>query len=166
MLNLEKKFSSKKGQLRVADFLLRNGIRISRDGRLLVNEVELSHVSIAKIAGVDRRIIKSTINSILKDKKLTAVFTKLSSTPLLRDVAPELGFGAIEIIPTDAASKGIVASITGIITDSGISIRQVLAEDPMFRNAQLTIVTEKPIPRELIDKMLQVKGVKKVIIIS
>jgi len=166
MLNIEKILSRKRGQRRVAEFLLRNAIKVSEDRKLLSGNIEIPYTSIARVLDVDRRVIKATINSILKEPKLKEIFTKLDSTLLLRDVAPDLGFGAIEIIPTDAASKGIVAGIAKIIADSGISIRQIIAEDPMFENAETTVITEKPLPRELIDEMLKVPGVRKVIVVS
>lgn len=166
MLKIDEIFPRKKGQKRVAEFLLKNAIRIAEDGKLLAGEVEIPHTAISRVLGVDRRLINATISSIMKNPELKKIFGKLSSTPLLKDVAPDLGFGAIEIIPTDASSKGIVAGITRIISDAGISIRQITADDPMFANAEMTIVTEKPIPRNLIDDILKIKGVKKVIVLS
>jgi len=166
MLNIEKILSRKREQKRVAEFLLRNAIRVSGDGRLFSRNIEIPYTSIARVLDIDRRVIRATVDSILREPRLRRVFTKLDSTLLLRDVAPELGYGAIEIIPTDAASKGIIAGVARIIADSGISIRQIIAEDPMFENAETTIITEKPLPRELIDEMLRVPGVRKVTVLS
>ena len=166
MLNIEKILSRKREQKRVAEFLLRNAIRVSGDGRLFSRDIEIPYTSIARVLDIDRRVIRATVDSILREPRLRRVFTKLDSTLLLRDVAPELGYGAIEIIPTDAASKGIIAGVARIIADSGISIRQIIAEDPMFENAETTIITEKPLPRELIDEMLRVPGVRKVTVLS
>ncbi|HIE34215.1 MAG TPA: hypothetical protein EYP86_03655 [Candidatus Altiarchaeales archaeon] len=166
MLNIEDILSRKREQKNVAVFLLKNAIRVSENRKLYLKDVEIPYSSVSRVLGVDRRIVKATIDSILQDSRLRKIFTKLDSTPLLRDVAKELGFGAIEIIPTDAAEKGIIAGITQIIADTGISVRQIIAEDPMFENAETTIITEKPIPRELIDEILNVRGVKKVIVLN
>ncbi|RLI92438.1 MAG: amino acid-binding protein [Candidatus Altiarchaeales archaeon] len=166
MLDIDKILSRKRGQKDVAEFLLRNGIRISEDGKLYLKDIEIPYTSISRVLKIDRRVVKATVNSILRNSELKRIFTKLDSTPLLRDVAPELGFGAIEIIPTNASEKGIIAGVTKIISDAGISVRQIIAEDPMFENAETTIITERPIPRKLINKMLNVKGVKKVIVLS
>jgi predicted regulator of amino acid metabolism with ACT domain len=166
MLDIEKILSRRREQRRVAEFLLKNAVRVSGDGRLFSGEIEIPYTSIARVLEVDRRVVKATIYSILEHPRLKGIFSKLDSTLLLRDVAPDLGFGAVEIIPTDAASKGIVAGVAKIISDSGISIRQIIAEDPMFENAETTVITEKPLPRELIDKLLKVPGVKKVIVVS
>ncbi|MCX6695952.1 MAG: amino acid-binding protein, partial [Candidatus Altiarchaeota archaeon] len=135
-------------------------------GLLLSNDVEVSMVSVARVLGVDRRVVRSAVDAILGDEKLSSVYGKLSMTPSLREIAPLMGYGAVEIVPTDAAGKGIVAGVTGLISDYGIGIRQVVADDPTFENPELTVVTERPIPRELIDKLLKVEGVKKVVVLS
>lgn len=145
--------------------MLRNGISV-RDKGLFFAGVELADVKMARALGVDRRVVKATVETISGDKNLRDVFSRLASTVLLKDVAPSLGFGAIEIIPKNASTKGIIASVAKAITDEGISIRQLTTEDPMFSDAEMTIVTEKPIPRGLIDKLLAIKGVKKVVVVS
>ena len=165
MLDIKKNFHRKKSQCRVAEFLLRNGIRISKK-KLFSCGIEVSPTKIARALGIDRRVVNSTVDTISCDPKLSKIFARLNSVLLLRDVAPELGFGAIEIIPSDAASRGIISGITGIIANAEIGIRQLTTDDPMFANAGMTIITEKPIPRELIDDMLQIEGVKKVIVLS
>ena len=166
MLDFDGTFSRKKGQEAVAQFMLKNAIRLSEEGEIFIGDIEIPHTSIARILGVDRRLIGETINTILDNDKFRKIFLNLNSTLLLRDVAPELGFGAIEIIPEDAASKGIIASVSRIIADAGISIRQITTDDPMFKNAEMSVVTEKPLPRELIDEILKLPEVKKVIVIS
>lgn len=166
MLNLENIFSQKKSQRKVAEFLLRKGIRISEEKKLFFGEIEISNSAIARAMDLDRRVVTATIDTILKEPRLKKIFGRLDSILLLRDVAPELNFGAIEIIPTDAASKGIIANVTRIIADAGISVRQITTDDPMFKNAEMTVVTEKPIPRELIDRILKLPEIKKVIVLS
>ena len=160
---LDDVFSSRRGQRRVAEFMLRNGISI-KSGKLFFSGVELADVKVARALDVDRRVVRTTIDSIEKDKRLKDLYGKLSSTVLLKDVAPVLGFGAIEIVPKNASTKGIVASVAKVISEEGISIRQMITDDPMFSDAEMTVVTEKPIPRALIDKLLAIRGVKKVVV--
>ncbi|MEA3255423.1 MAG: amino acid-binding protein [Candidatus Altiarchaeota archaeon] len=166
MLNLENIFSRKKSQRKVAKFLLRKGIRVSGDKKLFFGGIGVSNTAVARVLELDRRVVSATVDAILKEPDLKKIFGKLNCTLLLGEVAPELGFGAIEIIPTDAASKGIIADVTRIIADANISVRQIITDDPMFENAEMTVVTEKPIPRELIDRILELSGVKKVIVLS
>jgi uncharacterized protein len=166
MLNLEKSFSGKGGQRRVAEYLLKHGIRVTAEGLLFAGEVEVSQVSVSRVLDVDRRVVKSTIDTLVSDEKMLRIFGKLSVIPSLLELAPVLGFGAIEIVPTDAAGRGIVAGVTAAISGAGLGIRQVIADDPMFDNPQLTVITERPIPRSLIDKILRISGVKKVVVLN
>ncbi|MBM3309829.1 MAG: amino acid-binding protein [Candidatus Altiarchaeales archaeon] len=165
MLLLDELFSGRRSQRKVAEFMLRNGICI-KNGRLFFGSVELSDVKVARALGVDRRVIKSTVGTITQDRKLKDLYSKLGSTVLLKDVASAFGFGAIEIIPKNASAKGIVANVAKAISDEGISIRQLTTDDPMFSDAEMSVVTEKPIPRALIDKLLKIKGVKKVVVVN
>jgi predicted regulator of amino acid metabolism with ACT domain len=164
-VNLGEFFCHKRGQKRIAEFLLKNAIRIDGE-KLFYKDIEIPHTSIARTLSVDRRVIKSTAESIARSPELSEIYKKLDSALILRDVAPMLGFGAIEIIPTSASKKGIIAGITRIIVNSGIGLRQVMADDPMFSGAQTTVITEKPIPRKLLDKMLKIPGVKKIVVVS
>jgi len=166
MLYLDEFFARRRGQRQVAEFILRNGLRVSPGGGLFFKMVEVPHSSVARVLNVDRRLIGATIDSILSDVRLRNVYTKLDSMVLLKDVAGEFGFGAIEIIPQDAASRGIVAGVTRVIADAGLSARQITTDDPMFENARMIVVTEKPIPRELIDRILELPEVKKVVVLS
>jgi predicted regulator of amino acid metabolism with ACT domain len=165
MLLLGNAFSGKGGQKKVAEFMLRTGVCI-KNGKLFFSGVELSFVKVSRALGVDRRVVKATVATIAADKALRELYGKLGSTVVLKDVAASLGLGAIEIIPKNAQTKGIVASVARLISDEGISIRQVTIEDPLFSDAEMTVVTEKPIPRELIDKLLKVNGVRKVVVIN
>ncbi|MFH1056058.1 MAG: amino acid-binding protein [Candidatus Altiarchaeota archaeon] len=167
MLNLDRAFAGRGGQRRVAEYLIKHGLRVSPDGLLRAGDVEVSQVSVARVLDVDRRVVKSTIGAVLRDRDLGKIFGSLSVTPSLRELAPVLGFGAVEIIPTNAAGKGIVAGVTSAISNAGVGIRQVIADDPVFAdNPELTIITDKPIPRNLIDKILKVKGVRKVVVLN
>ncbi len=159
-------FSRRRGQGRVAEFILRCGLKVSEEGCLSFKGVLVSDSAVARVLNVDRRLIRATVDSILSDSRLRKIFGKLDSIVLLRDVAVELGFGAIEVIPTDAASRGIVANVARIIADAGLSARQITTDDPMFENAEMIIVTEKPIPRELIDKILDLPEVEKVVVLN
>jgi len=99
----------------------------------------------------------------LDTEELRNLFLSLRPAgPLMRDVAPYLGFGVVEIRAQPAAI-GIIAKTTALISDSGISIRQILAEDPEISpDPKLIVVTEKPIPGELLHKLLRIPTVSKV----
>ncbi len=150
----------------MAEYLLKHGVRVTERGELMAGELEVTHISVSRVLDVDRRVVKATVDSINEDDRMKRIFRNLSVTPSLRELAPVLGYGAIEIIPTDAAGKGIVSGVTNTISNAGVGIRQVIADDPMFDNPELTVITEKPIPRNLIDKLLRVDGVHKVVVLN
>lgn len=166
MLNLDEAFPRKKAQKEVAEILLRKGIRVSPDRRFYFGDVEVSSAAIARVAGVDRRVVASTAEAICSNTALIRIFSRLNTTLLLRDVASELHFGAIEFIPKDPSTKGLIASVAKIIADAGISVRQITTDDPMFKGAAMTIVTEKPLPGEIVDRIVRLPGVDRVSVIS
>ena len=93
------------------------------------------------------------------------VFAALRPTLLLRDVAPVMGWSAIEIIPSNATAPGIVADVTTVISNAGISIRQVLVGDPdLSIEPKLYVITQSPVPPELIPSLKACRGVKSIII--
>ena len=60
---------------------------------------------------------------------------------------------------------GILARVSTLISNEGISIRQAITEDPELSDeATLTIICEEEIPAKLIPKIKKAKGVGRVII--
>ncbi|MBD3260484.1 MAG: amino acid-binding protein [Candidatus Altiarchaeales archaeon] len=159
-------FRGKPSQRKVALFLFRRGIRVASDGGLYANDLSVAYSSVAKINSVDSRVVKSTVKAVLEDDKLRAVFERLRVGVDLREVAPELGFGVFMVIPEDASGRGIISQVTGALAKEGLGIRQVVADDPMFEDPQLTVVIEKRIPPKLIDVLLNLSCVKKIVVLN
>jgi len=83
---------------------------------------------------------------------------------LLRDVAPYLGYRMVEIraIPTTIR---IIATALALIAEEDISIRQILVEDAeIYPDLKLIMITEKPVPGELLPKFLKIPTVTSVAI--
>ncbi len=151
-------------QAKVAKLLLDQGLGV-RDGRIYSGEVEVGDVAVGKAAGVDRRIVRATVHTIESSPELLRVFSKLRPIGFLKDVASEMGWSAIEIIPTNAGAPGIIADVTGVIATSGISIRQALVTDPdLSSDPRLYVITESPVPAELIPRLKSCRGVKSIVI--
>jgi predicted regulator of amino acid metabolism with ACT domain len=149
---------------KLAQKFLEYGLRV-KDNKIYCGEIELSDSKIAKAFNVDRRAIDATIKIILKDSELKKVFSKLSPTIHLKDVAPEMNWGVIEIIPIDPSIPGIIAEVAEIIASSKISIRQAIVDDfELSEEPRLFIVTEKQIPGSLIPKIKAANGVKGLLI--
>ncbi|MCE5296911.1 MAG: ACT domain-containing protein [Euryarchaeota archaeon] len=151
-------------QAKVAKLLLEQGLRV-QEGRIYSGEIELGDVAIGKAAGVDRRIVRAAVETIQTSPELMRVFSKLKPTAFLRDVASEMGWSAIEIIPNNASTPGIIAEVTGIIATAGISIRQAIVTDPdLSTEPRLFIITDLAVPPELIPRLKNCRGVKSIMI--
>ena len=149
---------------KLAQKLIEHGLKI-KGNKIYCGEIELSDSKISKAFKLDRRIINSTINTIKQNPELKKIFTNLNSTCHLKDVAPHMKWGVIEIIPTDPSIPGILTDVSKIVSDAKISIRQAIVDDfELSEEPRLFIVTEKPIPGKLIPQIKQAKGVKAVLI--
>ncbi len=147
-------------QERVVRLMIQHGLHI-QDNKIHAGAVEVADTAVARGANVDRRIVRSTVETILENPQLKRAFTRFQPTLDMKDVAPELGCGVIEIIPTNASRPGILAGVSQVITDARISIRQAIVEDPDFNEeSRLYVVTEDRVPGSLIPILQSVEGVK------
>ncbi|AJC71916.1 MAG: ACT domain-containing protein [Thermococcus sp.] len=146
----------------IAKTLLKYGLRVSDDLKIKAGDIEVPYTKIAKALDVDRRVVKETVTMILKVPELREVYTNLEPTVHMKYVGRHVGYGVIEIEPEPRA-VGILAKVAQKIADRGINIVQVVAEDPeLYPEATLTIITEKPIPGDLINELSKLEGVKRI----
>lgn len=162
---ISKFFKESPSKLKVARLLVEAGLRIGGDGRIYCGEIEVPATKIAAAIGVDRRVVKNTARAILKTEELRHLFMNLRPAgPLLRDVAQYLGYGVVEI-RADPEAVGIIAEATSLIAKEGISIMQILAEDPdIYPDPKLLLITKEPVPGELLPKFLKIPTVVRVTI--
>jgi predicted regulator of amino acid metabolism with ACT domain len=161
---LAKYFNSYPKRRRLAQKLLEYGLKIS-DNKIYCGEIELSDSKIARAFDIDRRIIADTIKTITDNKDLRKVFYQLKPTCHIKDVAPDMNWGVIEIIPEDASMPGILADVAKVVADAKISIRQAIVDDfELSEEPRVFIVTEKQLPGILIPKIRKIRGVKAVVI--
>ena len=113
---------------------------------------------------VDRRTVKETIRAMSIDREIKVIFSKIESAgPSLRAVAKEMGLGVVEIIADDPNEVGILAKASGILADHGISIKQVLVDDPDLNpEPKLTLIGSRVVPGKAIPLILKIPGVAKV----
>lgn len=161
---IAKYFNKYPKRRKLAQKLLEYGLRVS-DNKIYCGEIKLSDSGIARAFDIDRRIITSTIKTIMKQKDLQRVFSRLKSTCHLKDVAPEMNWSVIEIIPDNPSMSGILADVATIIANNNISIRQAIVDDfELSEEPRLFIIAEKQIPGMLIPKIRNAKGVKAVVV--
>ncbi len=141
-------------QEKVAQLMVVYGLRV-HEGSVFAGDIKLSDTAMARAAGVDRRVVTATVETIDRNGELKAFFDKLRP----------MNWGAIEIVPTNASKPGILAGVAAIIAQAGISIRQVIMDDPeIVDDPHGFIVTEAPVPERLLPQIKQVDGVKSVVL--
>ncbi len=160
---IKHKFSKYPAQMNVALKMVELGLRVDEDNKIYCDNLKISDVSLAKAANVDRRAVKSTINTILKDDSLSNIFKNIiPAGTLLKNIAKNLNLGAIEI-EVGYENTGILAEASKLISSKDISIRQAYASDTELKgNPILTIITEESVPIDIIDDFLKINGVIKV----
>jgi len=161
---LKRHFSQFPAQEKVAKLLLQYGLSV-RGGKVYCGDIELPASRIARTLEIDRRVVNATVETISGEKELAEFYERLHPVPFFRDISGIMGWGTIEIIPEDPTMTGILARVSTIISDEGISIRQAITEDPdLAEEATLTIICEEEIPAGLIPKIRKAKGVGQVVI--
>src|SRR5690606_38552184 len=113
---IKHKFEKFPARMSVASKIVELGLCVGENGRIYCGNVEISDVALARAAGVDRRAIKATIEVIIADSQLSAIFTNLyPAGALLKNVAGNLGFGVVEI-EAQAGNPEILARATELIS--------------------------------------------------
>lgn len=144
--------------------MLEYGIKIHNNS-FHCGSIELADSKIARAFQVDRRAVTATRDVIMKETELQQIFSHLIPTCHLKEVAPHMNWGVIEIIPADPSMPGILADVATIIATNHISIRQAVVDDFEFtEEPRLYIITEKQIPGTLLSTIRNAKGVKGVLI--
>ncbi len=160
-LNL--KFKKYPARMAVAQKMIELGLRLDKNKKIYCGNLKISDAALANAANVDRRVIKSTIKTIIEDPKLLEIFSNITPAgTLLKNIAKNLGLGVIEI-EVGEENEGILASASALISSKNISIRQAYASDTELTTTPiLTIITEDLVPGDLINEFLQIPGVIRV----
>jgi len=145
------KFEGSPGQQAVVRLLLARGFSVNEEGRVVSGGIEIPDTGIAREAGVDRRVVDATTTAIREDEELRRIFANITSVPSLMDLAPVLGLTVLTVEVGDPDAAGIVADITGLLADAGLSLRQVLSDDPEFADEpKLYLITDEELPGDLL----------------
>ena len=157
------KFEGSPSQQAVIRLLLERGFSVNEEGRVVSGGIEIPFTEIAREIDVDRRVVDSTTDAIQADPELQRIFANIGAIPSLRDLAPVLDLTVLTVEVADADESGIVAEITARIAEAGISIRQVISEDPEFTDEpKLYIITDESIPGEVLVAIREFPFVRRV----
>jgi predicted regulator of amino acid metabolism with ACT domain len=158
-----RKFEGSPSQQAVIRLLLERGFSVNDEGRVVSGGIEIPNTGIAREIGVDRRVVDSTTDAILADPELRRIFQNISSIPSLMDLAPVLDLTVLTVEVDDADAPGIVATVTTMIADRDISIRQTISEDPEFTDdPKLYLVTDSELPGDLLTELSNLEFVRRV----
>jgi len=161
---IEEYFKPYPARWKVAVQLIRQGLAV-RNGSVMSGDMEIPAASVARACGVDRRVVAATIESIESEESIKNVFERLEPTLFLAKAGSALGYGVLEIEVENPLAPGIVQEVTSEIASRGISIRQVVADDPRFSDPPLlTIITDQPPPGDLIEAIKSKSGVRQITI--
>jgi uncharacterized protein len=150
-------------QERVAQLMFERGFQVSDEGKVVSGKIEIPHTQIGKEVGVERRAVDSTVQTILSNDELKRIYKNLRQVCSLQEVAREFNLSVIVFVPENAAQTGIIAEVTKIVSENGLSIRQALAEDPSISaHPKLTLILEGDIPSELISKIRKLSGTRSI----
>jgi len=159
---ISKHFEGLPAQEKIAKFRIGHGLAVKKDS-VSCEGIRIPDSQLASHLGIDRRAVTATVQTISANPELSDIFSNLHPVSLLKDVAPKVGWGVIEVFVDDASQHGILAKTSSLIAREGISIRQAIADDPdLADDPRLTIITEKSIPSPLLPQLRAVPGVRQI----
>lgn len=158
-------FSDSPAQIRVVRFLLENGFGINDAGRVMCNGVEIPATHVARVIGIDRRVVDATGDRIIAVPYLRDIFLNMQATPDLSKVADSLGLSVITVLPRNAQEKGIVGSAVAVLHRYNLTIRQIFVTDPYFsENPKLVIIIDEPLPAGVVEDLRSLPQIRKIML--
>ncbi|QQG49189.1 MAG: hypothetical protein HY247_02440 [archaeon] len=165
--NIRKQFARQVVRPDVVRKMIECGMRVTEELKIYVGDVELDYSSVARAVGVDRRVVKQTVDQICKNRYLYSIFSR--TRPLgtsLVDLVSQLGYTAL-VVEADPRSPGVMAGVAAILARHGMVVRQALADDPdMVQDAKMTLVVEGQLSGETIEEVSSLKAVKSIKILK
>lgn len=157
-------FSGFPSQEKVAILLLEQGIRVE-GGKAFCGSIVQSDSAIGRACGVDRRVVRATLERITATPALNDIFSKLRCTLSMIDLAPEIGCSSVIITPTDSTMPGILADVMDVLYKAGLSVRQAMVDDTGDKTAAiLVVVVYGKIPAAVIPELKACRGVASIMI--
>ena len=150
------KLKDRPSQLKVVRLLFEYGLCV-RSKKVYAGDIEISATALATAAEVDRRVIPATIESIIKDPKLSLIFKNLRPTANFKEAAKNLGWHVVSVTVSKSKDRpGVLATVMRLISDAGINIKQVIVDDVEEDTKKAYIITESALPgrmyAEIMDK--------------
>ncbi len=161
------KFMRQRSRLEVVQRMVQLGISVDSKRRMFIGNLEVYDTALARAAGVDRRVVRNTINQVFEDPELREIFTKVRPVGTsLVEIAGLLGYSVL-VVSADPYKPGVIAGVAKALSESGIVIRQALADDPdMTQDPKLTLVVEGKVPVSVLSKIQEIGSVKSITLLK
>lgn len=156
-------FKNYPARRKVAEILVNNGISI-RESKLIMGNIEISVNSIARAAGVNRKIVYHTIEYIEKTYELRSIFERLKPHLSLENVAPIMGWEVLEITFKKGKFGCSLERITKILEDKACEIKEIIGERDVTEANRLIIIVENPMKIDTIAEIRNIESVESIII--
>ncbi len=147
--------------MEVVKKMIEFGISVTNGGELKIGNLSIQDTSLAESAGVDRRVVRSTVEQILADGELGPIFERIKPVGTsLVETAALFGYHVL-LIAGDASQAGIISEVSSLLAENGLVIRQALADDPdMIAEPKLTLVISGDITGYVLSKLQALPSVK------
>jgi len=163
MLILEAYFKNYPARRKVAEFLFENGLSV-KNGKIYLRDVEVPISELARIIGVNRKIVYHTIEYIEKTYPLKLIFEKLNPLPSLIDVAPLMGWEVLEIeLDKDRYLRGF-SDVLKLLDENDVSVMEVFSRNLREEPTKLYIVVDGTLPVEVFVHVKDMEGFRKLIL--
>ncbi len=156
-------FKNYPARRKVAEILVNNGISI-RDSKLFMGDIEISVNSIARAAGVNRKIVYHTIEYIEKTYELKSIFERLRPHLSLENVAPVMGWEVLEITFKRGKFGCSLEKIAKILKDKACEIKEIIGERDVTEANRLIIIVENPMKMDTISEIKDIEYVESIVI--
>lgn len=163
MLILEEYFKSYPARKKVAEFLFENGLSV-KHGRIYLRNVEVPISELARIIGVNRKIVYHTIEYIERTHPLKLIFERLTPLPSLINVAPLMGWEALEVeLEKEMYLEGF-SEVLSMLYKRNIQVIEVFSRNLREEPTKLYIIIDGTLPAEVFVKVKEIQGFKKLIL--
>ncbi|MCZ6648459.1 MAG: hypothetical protein O7B30_04370 [Thaumarchaeota archaeon] len=154
-------FTRRRSRMEVVKKMIEFGISVTRGGELKIGNLNIQDTSLAESAGVDRRVVRSTVGQILSDSELGRIFERIRPVGTsLVETAALLGYHVL-LISGDAFQAGIISEVSSVLAENGLVIRQALADDPdMITEPRLTFVVSGDMTGNVLSKLQALPSVR------
>ncbi|WP_297436086.1 regulator of amino acid metabolism, contains ACT domain protein [Thermococcus sp.] len=163
MLILEEYFKNYPARKKVAEFLFETGLSVKR-GRIYLRNMEVPISELARIIGVNRKIVYHTIEYIEKTYPLKLIFERLDPLPSLINVAPLMGWEVLEVELEKEMYLDGFSEVLIMLREKDIHVMEIFSRNLREEPTKLYIIIDGTLPAEVFVKVKEIKGFKKLIL--